>query len=133
MMTLSTARVMATIPAHDLNRARQYYADALGLMPAVENDSGGSLFVCGNESWFLLYETSSAGTAQQTLATFVVDNLEATMADLRARGVVFEEYDFPGLRTENGIATLGNGRSAWFRDSEGNVLAVTELFPESQP
>ena len=129
-MSLGTARVMATIPAQNLDRARQYYANTLGLTPAVEQSSAGVLFVCGEDSWFLLYETQFAGTAGHTLASFVVDDIEAHVADLQSRGVVFEEYDFPGLKTENGIASMDNGRSAWFHDSENNILAVTELNPD---
>ena len=129
MMSLGAARVMATIPARNLDRARQYYADTLGLTPVVEHPAEGALFVCGEGSRFLLYETQFAGTAEHTVASFVVDDLDATMADLRSRGVIFEEYDFPGLKTVNGVATMDDNRGAWFKDSENNILAVTELSP----
>ena len=127
-MSLGTARVMATIAARNLARARQYYADSLGLTPLSELAGGETIFACEG-SHFLLYETQFAGTAQHTVATFIVDDLDASMADLRSRGVVFEEYDFPGLKTENGVAMMDNGRSAWFKDSENNILALTELSP----
>lgn len=132
-MSLGTAHAMATIPAQNLDRARQYYADKLGLTPAAESAADGVLFVCGEGSWFLLYQTQFAGTAQHTVASFVVSDIDATMADLRSRGVVFEEYDFPGLKTVNGVAALGDSRSAWFKDSENNILAVTELSPALLP
>lgn len=128
-MTLGAARIMATIPAQNLARARQYYAETLGLTPAVEHPEEGILFVCGEGSWFLLYETQFAGTAAHTVASFVVEDLDAAMAELRGRGVIFEEYDLPGLKTIDGVATLDDSRGAWFKDSENNILAVTELSP----
>lgn len=126
-MSLGSARVMATIPAQNLARARQYYAATLRLTPAFEFPTEGALFSCGNGSWFLLYETQFAGTAEHTVAAFVVEDLDATMADLRSRGVVFEDYDLPGLKTVNGVATIDDTRGAWFKDSESNILAINEL------
>jgi hypothetical protein len=80
---------------------------------------------------FQLYPTGSAGTAQHTLGGWVVDDLEATVADLRERGVEFEEYDLPSLKTVDGIAQLGDvERAAWFRDSEGNILAVSQFLTD---
>ena len=78
-------------------------------------------------SKFLLYETSFAGTAQNTAASWSTNDLDAEMAELRSNGVVFEEYDFPGLKTENGVAANEDGRAAWFKDSEGNILALSEV------
>jgi predicted enzyme related to lactoylglutathione lyase len=120
------AHIMATIPAQNLSRAKQFYAEKLGLVPEAEDPVEGALYICGEKTIFLLYETPYAGTAAHTLASFVVNDIEATVTTLRSQGVVFEEYDFPGLKTVNGIATLNQGRSAWFKDSEGNILAVTE-------
>lgn len=120
------ARIMATIPAQNLGRAKQFYADRLNLTPAAEDPAHGALYSCGENTTFLLYETSFAGTAAHTLISFVVRDIEVTVATLRGRGVVFEEYDFPGLKTINGIATINAVRSAWFKDSEGNILALSE-------
>lgn len=120
------ARIMATIPAQNLSRAKQFYADRLNLVPVAEDPAHGALYMAGENTTFLLYETSYAGTAAHTLASFVVADIDATVAALRGWGVAFEEYDFPGLKTVNGIATMNGVRSAWFKDSEGNILAISE-------
>lgn len=121
---LSNLEIYAVIPASDLGRAREFYEDKLGLKPEEERDEG--LIYKVKDSKFLLYETSFAGTAQNTSATWVTDDLDSEMADLRSRGVEFEEYDFPGLKTVNGVMADENGRAAWFKDSEGNILALSE-------
>jgi catechol 2,3-dioxygenase-like lactoylglutathione lyase family enzyme len=79
------------------------------------------------DSYFSLYPTEFAGTAQHTLGAFMVQDVEATVAELRGKGVTFEEYDLPGLKTVNGIAELGGTRGAWFKDPEGNILSVVQL------
>jgi catechol 2,3-dioxygenase-like lactoylglutathione lyase family enzyme len=123
---LANAPIAATIPASDLERAKQFYAEKLGLSPVRETPNG-YMYACGDGTEFVLYATTSAGQAQHTLAGWNVEGLESVMTDLRSRGVVFEEYDMPGLQTVNGIATMGDMRGAWFRDSEGNILALTEM------
>jgi catechol 2,3-dioxygenase-like lactoylglutathione lyase family enzyme len=121
---LDTFPVHATLPASDLERARAWYRDKLGLEPAREDEVGLWFEFAGAR--LLLYETSSAGSAQNTAAEWLVRDLEGVMSELRNRGVEFEEYDFPGLKTENGVATIGQHRSAWFKDSEGNILSLDE-------
>src|SRR5688572_32746096 len=98
---LSNLEIYAVIPASDLGRARAFYEEKLGLKP--EQEQGEGLLYQVKSSKFLLYETSFAGTAQNTAATWVTTDLDADMAELRSRGVVFEDYDFPGLKTENGV------------------------------
>lgn len=120
-------RVIAIIPATDLERARRFYAEKFGIAPAVEDRDEGLLFIFGDGSRFLLYETQFAGTAEHTVASFVVDDLDAAMSSLRGRGVVFEEYDYPGFKTVNGVVAMGQNRAAWFKDSEGNIIALSEL------
>ncbi|MEP7294532.1 MAG: VOC family protein, partial [Chloroflexota bacterium] len=110
--------------AQDIERARRWYAEKLGLSPLRE-EAQGLLYATGG-SQFFLYQTATAGTAQNTVAEWDVDDLEAVMADLRGRGVVFEEYDYPDFKTVNAIATLGNDRAAWFKDSEGNFIALSQ-------
>jgi catechol 2,3-dioxygenase-like lactoylglutathione lyase family enzyme len=114
----------ATLPAADLDRAKRWYSEKLGFEPESE-DPGGIHYRTGSTA-FDLYPTQFAGIAQHTLAGWSVRDLDQVVAELRERGVVFEEYDFPGLKTENGIADLGVERSSWFKDSEGNILAVFE-------
>jgi predicted enzyme related to lactoylglutathione lyase len=118
--------VEAALPAGDMKRAKAWYAEKLELTPVQEDESGAWYEIEG--TGFLLYPSQFAGTNKATSAGFTVEDVEQTVAELRQRGVMFEEYDFPGLKTENGIATLqtqrGARRSAWFKDSEGNTLSV---------
>ena len=116
----------ATIAAGDIDRAKAWYRDKLGLTPVEELPDGSCYFKSGS-SRFYLYPTQYAGTAQNTVLGWEVDDLEKVVEDLRGGGVEFEEYDFPGLKTVNGIAELeGVERAAWFKDSEGNILAVSQ-------
>jgi predicted enzyme related to lactoylglutathione lyase len=122
---LTDYQMHPTIPAHDLERAKKFYAQKLGLSPSQETPSG--LVYEYSNSWFLLYPSQGAGTAEHTTAVWVVDDIKAEMAELKARGVVFEEYDLPGLKTVDGMASTDTGRAAWFKDSEGNILGLTQL------
>ena len=127
---LAGARVAGRLPVQDMARARAFYSEKLGLEP-VEEREGGLRYILGNGE-FALFESAGAPTGGHTQMGFEVDDLEATVAELRSRGVVFEEYDLPGFKTVNGIAEIegqypskGTGeRGAWFRDSEGNLLGV---------
>jgi catechol 2,3-dioxygenase-like lactoylglutathione lyase family enzyme len=110
------------VPVKDLDRAKRFYEEKLGLTPERE-DPGTAHYRTGSTS-FDLYPTQFAGSAQHTLAAWIVDDIRAVVAELRDRGVVFEEYDLPGLKTEDGIADLGFELAAWFKDSEGNTLSI---------
>jgi catechol 2,3-dioxygenase-like lactoylglutathione lyase family enzyme len=114
------------IACHDVERARQFYEGKLGLTP-VRASLGDVLYMCKGETQFALYRSSFAGTAQSTAMTWAVDDVASVVSELRARGIVFEEYDFPGLKTVNSIAEFPGGRAAWFKDTEGNILAVTQV------
>jgi catechol 2,3-dioxygenase-like lactoylglutathione lyase family enzyme len=124
------SKVATRLPAKDLQRARQFYSEKLGLEP-VEERPGGLLYRCGSGA-FALFQSGGAPSGTHTQMGLEVDDIEAVVAELRRRGVVFEEYDMPGLRTVNGIAevqgnypSIGVGeRAAWFRDSEGNLLGI---------
>ena len=122
---LASATIRAVIAAKDIDRARRWYADKLGLQPLRE-EAQGLVYGVGSTEFFL-YPTSFAGTAQNTVAEFEVADFDATIADMRRHGVVFEDYDYPDFKTVNGVATLDGIRGAWFKDSEGNILAVSEL------
>ena len=117
---------VATVPASDMERAMSWYADKLGLKP-TESEEVGAYYGVGSGR-FLLYPSQSAGTNQATAMSFEVDNIESAVAELKTNGVVFEDYDIPGVETKNNIATFeAEGRlvsAAWFKDSEGNILAV---------
>lgn len=114
--------IIAVLPAKDLARAQGFYRDVIGLEPSEVLDDENLIYRCGNGTSFLLYLTDNAGTAKNTQMGWGSDNIEKDVDDLRGRGVVFEDYDFPGLKTENGIATTTAGKAAWFLDSEGNIL-----------
>ena len=114
----------ATIPAKDLEGTRKFYEGVLGLEVVMENPAG--ITYRTGDSVVSLYPTEFAGTAQHTLGGFSVSDIEAAVAELRAKGVTFEEYDMPGLKTVNGIAELGGEKGAWFKDPEGNILSVSQ-------
>lgn len=119
--------VHTVLPAADLERARVFYHDKLGLEP---DEAHGSTLVFHPfpGGAFEIYETPNAGTAQNTQMGWVTDDLDGEMSVMRSNGIVFEEYDMPDMKTENGVATLENMRSAWFRDSEGNFICVSQMM-----
>jgi catechol 2,3-dioxygenase-like lactoylglutathione lyase family enzyme len=130
-MTLSDSKVATRLPAQDLHRARRFYAERLGLEPADERP-GGLLYRVGSGE-FALFLSAARSSGAHTQMGFEVDDIEATIAELKARGVAFEDYDAPGLRTRDGIADIAGNypskdargeRGAWFRDSEGNLIGI---------
>jgi predicted enzyme related to lactoylglutathione lyase len=121
---LRAAPIRAYIPVSDLSRARNFYEKTLGLSPKEEY-AGGVIYECGGAEVFM-YPTQNAGTSKASQAFWQVEDVEAEVADLKVRGVVFEEYDMPGIRMKNSIATGGGAKTAWFKDTEGNILAVSQ-------
>jgi catechol 2,3-dioxygenase-like lactoylglutathione lyase family enzyme len=127
---LKNGKVATRLPAQNLERAKAFYAEKLGLEP-VEEREGGLRYLCAAGE-FALFESAGTASGDHTQMGWEVEDIEATVRELRARGVVLEEYDFPGLRTVEGIANIegnypskGSGeRGAWFRDSEGNLLGI---------
>jgi catechol 2,3-dioxygenase-like lactoylglutathione lyase family enzyme len=127
---LQTGRVATRIPVQDMERARAFYRDKLGLEPSEERP-GGVLYRCASGE-FALFESSGASPGTFTQMGWEVADIDATVTELQRRGVVFEEVDLPGLKTVGGIADIagnypskGTGeRGAWFRDSEGNMLGI---------
>jgi catechol 2,3-dioxygenase-like lactoylglutathione lyase family enzyme len=119
--------IHATAAALDLDRARQWYEDRLGLIPE-KKDEGGVWYRFSGDTWLYLYGSSTAGTARNTIAGWTVKGIEAVMAGLRARGVVFEDYDFGELKTVGGLADFGSAKAAWFKDSEGNTFELSEVL-----
>jgi predicted enzyme related to lactoylglutathione lyase len=122
---LKSSPVIPYIPATDIARARKFYEQKVGLVPR-EEIAGGVVYECAAGSWIFLYHSGGAGTSKASQAFWQVKDLEAEVRELRARGVVFEEYDMPGLKTVNGIATGGGTKAAWFKDSEGNIMAIIQ-------
>jgi predicted enzyme related to lactoylglutathione lyase len=121
---LSKAPIRAYLPARDVARARKFYENTVGLIPKEEY-AGGVIYECGVSEAFL-YPTPNAGTSQASQAYWEVEDVEAEVAELKARGVVFEEYDWPGVTMKNSIATAGGAKTAWFKDTEGNILAISQ-------
>jgi catechol 2,3-dioxygenase-like lactoylglutathione lyase family enzyme len=121
---LESASTHTMIAVKDLSRAKEFYGDGLGLIASDERP-GGIRYEAQGGSWFLVYESGFAGTAKNTCMRFEVEDIELTVGELRDRGIVFEEYDLPGLKTVNGIATHESGaRGAWFKDPDGNILEI---------
>jgi len=129
---LENWRSHTTLPALDLERAKRFYAEKLGLTPVSETP-GGVFYVTAAGTRFILFPTPNPSRGGHTQIGFSVDDIEAAVAGLSAAGVVFEEYDFPGLRTEGGIARTGDLRAAWFKDSEGNLIGLVQLPPGVDP
>jgi predicted enzyme related to lactoylglutathione lyase len=124
---LAEATVYGVLPATDIDRAKKFYEGTLGLKPADMPMEGGYALYPTKQGSFLVYETQAPGGAATALG-FVVTDLAAEMADLRTRGVVFEEYDLPGLKTVNGVVDMGKmGKGAWFKDSEGNIVSLSQM------
>jgi predicted enzyme related to lactoylglutathione lyase len=122
---LSDARVAPALPASDFGRAKAFYEETLELSVAEENP-GGVMFSCGDGTALFVYPSDFAGTNKATAASFRVADLDAVMARLRDRGVVFEEYDLPGLKTVEGVVTFDDGRGCFFTDTEGNILNLVQ-------
>jgi len=117
----------AYIPAKDMARARRFYEGKLGLA-AKEEVAGGVVYEFGRGTACFLYLTPNAGTSQASQAFWAVDDVDAEIRTLEARGVVFEDYDMPGERSDAGAITAGGAKAAWFRDSEGNTMALIQTL-----
>ena len=126
-MGIKNASIMPVLAVDDIDRATAFYRDKLGCeVQRLDDDpSGGVVVHVGEHGRLFLYKTTFR-RGENTVASLVVDDVEGTVGELRGRGVMFEEYDLPGLKTEQGIATYGeaNMKAAWFKDSEGNTISV---------
>src|SRR5438552_440148 len=122
---LQKSPMYAYIPARDLTRARKFYEETLGLTPKGEIAGGVYYEFAGGTACFM-YPTPNAGTSHASQAFWQVEDVEREVSELKAKGVVFEEYDMPNLKTKDGIATGGGAKSAWFKDTEGNILAIIQ-------
>ena len=121
---LQDAPMYAYIPAKDVSRARGFYEEKLGFKPKQET-AGGVVYRFGQGTACFLYPTPNAGTSQASQAFWQVENIEREVAELKARGVNFEKYDMPEM-DENGISTAGGAKAAWFKDTEGNIMALIQ-------
>ena len=122
---LQKSPMFAYLPVKDLARARQFYEQKLGFKPKREL-MGGVIYEFAGATACFMYATPNAGTSRASQAFWQVEDVEREVAELRSKGVVFEEYDMPGLKTKDGIASSNGAKSAWFKDPEGNILAVVQ-------
>jgi predicted enzyme related to lactoylglutathione lyase len=122
---LQNSPFYAYIPAKDVSRARKFYEEKLGFKAGQET-AGGVVYDYGKGPAAFLYETPNAGTSRASQAFWQVDDIEREVAELKKRGVKFEDYDMPGMKTKDGIFIGGGAKAAWFKDSEGNILAVIQ-------
>ncbi|HKA37495.1 MAG TPA: VOC family protein [Thermoanaerobaculia bacterium] len=122
---LKNAPIRAYIPVSNVPRARKFYEQTVGLKPKEEY-AGGVTYECGGAEVFL-YPTPNAGTSRASQAFWQVEDVEAEVSELKSRGVRFEEYDMPGgVVMKNSIVEAGGAKTAWFKDTEGNILAVSQ-------
>jgi catechol 2,3-dioxygenase-like lactoylglutathione lyase family enzyme len=122
---LQKSPMYAYIPVKDVARARQFYEQKLGFKPKQET-GGGVAYEFGEHTACFLYPTPNAGTSKASQAFWQVEDVEREVAELKGRGVKFEEYDMPGMKMKNGIATAGGAKSAWFKDPDGNTMAIVQ-------
>jgi predicted enzyme related to lactoylglutathione lyase len=129
---LTSAAVTANIPAADLNRAKAFYADVLGLTPSLEMPEAAMLvYRTDAGTTFSIYQTEYAGRAEHTIAQLHVDDVTAEARGLQAKGIQFEQYEMPGVTWEDGVASSpAMGKAAWFKDSEGNILCLDQGYPD---
>jgi predicted enzyme related to lactoylglutathione lyase len=124
---LKIRRVGTAIPAQDIKRARRFYEQTLGLEPAIEQPDGGAMYVF-NGTGFTLFPSTGKASGDHTQMGIDVEDVEEAARELQSRGVKLEEYDYPGFKTQDGVADLPNGtKGAWFKDTEGNLIALGSL------
>lgn len=123
-MSLTTSTIATMLPVTDTARAKEFYADRLGLPFEGENPMGELQFRLGGGSMLVLLPRDAGSQSKSTALSWEVADVETEMAELEARGVTFEDYDMPGLKTVNHIAEMGADRAAWFLDPDGNVLCL---------
>jgi predicted enzyme related to lactoylglutathione lyase len=127
---LSDATVTTMLPVKDMDRARQFYERCLGLEPGGLKSDGKFVYAVGG-STLALFPKPEGTKADHTAISFRVADIAASIEELKRAGVVFENYDFPGLRTVNHVCVLGSEKAAWFKDTEGNYLCIHEDLPEA--
>jgi len=122
---LANSPLYSYIPAKDVARARRFYEQKLGFRPKAEL-AGGVVYEFGQKTACFLYPTPNAGTSKASQAFWQVADVEREVAELKSRGVEFENYDMPGEKSPSGVVTAGGAKAAWFKDSEGNILAIVQ-------
>ncbi|OLC27301.1 MAG: hypothetical protein AUG06_04400 [Actinobacteria bacterium 13_1_20CM_2_65_11] len=130
---LNIKRSAAAIPAQDVKRARQFYEQKLGLKPAEEEADGGAMYRTG-ETGFLVFQSTGKASGEHTQMALEVDDVSSAVSELKSKGVKPEEYDYPNFKTKDGLVDLPDGtKGAWFKDTEGNLIALTQRVPAQTP
>ena len=122
---LQKSPMYAYIPVKDVARARQFYEQKVGMKPKQEI-AGGVVYEFAEHTACFMYPTPNAGTSRASQAFWQVEDIEREVAELKKRGVDFEDYDAPGMKTRDGIALAGGAKSAWFKDPDGNIMALIQ-------
>ena len=125
---LTNAPVTTILPVLDMNRARDFYQNKLGLTPQGLKPDGKFVYSCGNGALLALFQRETGTRADHTALSFELKDITATLRELKETGVVFNDYDFPGLQTVNHVCVLGAEKAAWFDDTEGNMLCLHEVI-----
>ena len=123
-MSLARSGVALMLPVHDVDRARKFYTESLGLKFIDLDDEGSAMFELGGDAQLVLLPRPGSTPSESTAMSFEVDDVTAEIRDLEGRGVVFEDYDLPDLKTVDHVAEMGGEKAAWFRDPDGNVLCL---------
>jgi predicted enzyme related to lactoylglutathione lyase len=125
-LMLQSSPMYAYLPARDVARARRFYEQKVGLKPAEQEITGGVVYTFGGGTACFLYPTDNAGTSKASQAFWQVADIEREVAELKSRGVEFEDCDMPGEKSPSGVITAGGAKTAWFKDTEGNILAIVQ-------
>ena len=126
---IANLKLFAVLSTTNLERAKKFYGETLGLKLTEKNGTpdGHLYFEAGGGTGLVVYQRPEAPKAENTVAGFEVDDIEAVMKQLRENGVTFEEYDYPNFKTVNGVATMGSFKSSWFKDPDGNIVALNQI------
>ena len=122
---LTNAPVAAVVAVSDMEKGKEFYEGTLGLQKSDMDDPGGVLSVCGIVSRVLVYESQYAGTNEATAASWLVEDIDQAIADLKGKGVSFEQYELPGVTRDGDVHVMGEMKAAWFKDPDGNILNLT--------
>lgn len=120
---LADSNTQTDIATKDINKAREFYGGKLGLKEVKREENGDTVYLSGNTQIYV-YQSDYAGTNQATYMTWDVDDIESTVDELKSKGISFEHYDLPGVTMEGDVHVVGRERAAWFKDLDGNILAV---------
>ena len=126
-MALADSKIQAVIAVSDMGKAKEFYEGKLGLSGGEDGEDGGTTYPLGGDSRLHVYPSpGNAGSSGATIAAFIVDDVEASVDELSGNGITFEQYDQDPIKTDKkGIASFGDDKVAWFKDPDGNIVAIS--------